>query len=820
MIRRALRRLRFVPLLLVVACGGDGPSPTTPDDPTADPPEGVQEIPAPSLSVAATASMEPLVLTGIPGGRDDLVAEISAPGTSSADSVGDYLLPLVPLDGGGYRLWIPIHPVSITEGGGVDVRVRGDSTLVSAPAALTLDPLPAAPGAFAALVDSMQALLDLRFTALGTTRADVLAADWGALDPELVPFAVAQSALDDPANARDMRDLVAGSSDYLDFAGAAEIDLDLIDRLTAAGGALDAVSAALALERASAQAAPALSTMPGGPSAVVISTAADLDRAMEEAWEAAREIDPNSATGELLAGYGFALGAIGLVTGPGGAVVTAGLGAGLWAYQTYLEGKSKLLPREFVPGSLLFDVDIQSFEEDRPGPGSWSNVRVSAQSEGWNLDKTVVDALFTIAGGAGAYSSWVNRLEPAVQGIVRQASGFAASLGLSKLAGNSDGIIEIPSEVWTDIDITGEMWSEGRLGPGDAIELSAAQQYEPVRSGERLLTVSTSPTRFGDATPVLFRQPITVQQIGVSILAASTSVEPNEVVELQILVENALDTDLSWTLSDGASWFSEPTDLGGGTWSAQAQMPSDGNQFPVTVTFQSTATGGARSTPGAPPRRGTLRLTSATVIVDPPSAILQSGEPQQFSAVVLGADDQEVTWSAIGPSGDVPISGEGLFTAPDEQGDYLITATSVAEPSAEGFANVTVTGVCQWSLDIGGTSVSSTEAYHQFAGPMQVFQMSFGVDPSAGTLISPGPVSQATGSWQDVIFAFQSGNSSWSANGSDGTSATFLVTANDGDVVTGEVTGVALLAGLPGELVDFRLTFRSIDLFGASDCGG
>ncbi|MEX2471380.1 MAG: hypothetical protein WEA34_04325, partial [Gemmatimonadota bacterium] len=385
-VAKQLRFLRFLPLLFVVACGGgDGPtSPAGPSGPDApdDEPDVPQEAAAPTLSASQLGAMEPLVLQGLPAGRDDLVAEVAEPGASSPEAEGDFILPLLPLEGGDYRLWIPVHPTTIVEGGPVEIRIWGEDDFVTAPTELTLDPIPEAPGAFAELADTLQALLDLRFEALGMTRTEALAADWETeLDPSVFPVAIAQTLLDDPNHDRDLRDLLDGAASFETLLGTSDPDLDLLDRMTGVGGLVSLVSAQLAAERGVVPAAPGARSpevAPGaeaaGPAGVVsISSAAELDAAMERAWAAAREGDPETATGELLQGYGLTLGAIGLVTGPGGAAVTAALGSVLWAYQTYLEGTSKLLPKEFVPGSLLFDLDIAAFEEDQPGPGNWSN---------------------------------------------------------------------------------------------------------------------------------------------------------------------------------------------------------------------------------------------------------------------------------------------------------------------------------------------------------------------------------------------------------------------------------------------------------------
>lgn len=830
-----LRWLRVLPVLLVVACGGGDGGPTEPagpddpDDPgTSNPPTAAD---APTLSADQVASMQSVVLTGLPADREDLVAEVADRGVSSPTEEGDFILPLVPLESGSYELFIPVHPTDVTGGGPAEIRVWGDD-FVTEPAEVTLDPLPEAPGAFVEMADSLQALLDLRFEQMGTTREAVLAADWSAeLDPGLYPFAIAQTLLDDPTSDADLRDMLAGSPAFESAFGSSTPDLELLDGLTAAGDLIGLISEALTEARGLAEAAPPRTVSGASPARIVsISSAAELDAEMNEAWSAANEIDPNSNTGKLLQAYGMTLGAIGLFTGPGGTVVATGLGSALWAYQTYQDGKSKLMPKEFVGGSMSFDVDISVFEEDRPGPGTWSNVLVSAQSEGWILDRTVIDLFSQIAGNAKAYGGWVNRVGAEASDLLDDIFDFVSSQRLSQLPAAEGGFIEIPPEVWADIDVTGEPWTSGRVVGDEAIHLVTATAYDPLRVGESLLTVETAGSHFGSAAPALHREAIRVDAIEVSILTTATNVQPGEIVELQILVDNALDTSLEWTLSPGASWASGPTDIGGGAWSAQLQTPSDAGDFPVEVTFESTAEGGARDMPGAPVRRDVLELSSAQVIVEPSSVFLEPGESQTFAAIVLGAQNTDVTWSVTGPDPSASIGDGGGFVAPETTGSYLVTATSVEVPSAEGYANVTVVGQCYWSVTIGGTvggSWSGEFATHTYPdGPIAgSFGLSFSPDGGtmpggSGTITSPGPTSTGTGSW-DVSFVFSADPHVWAASNQENTEATMVVAENDGNAVSGTASGTAVvtLANGDTESAPFDMSFRSNDMFGDEPCG-
>lgn len=74
-----------------------------------------------------------------------------------------------------------------------------------------------------------------------------------------------------------------------------------------------------------------------------------------------------------------------------------------------------------------------------------------------------------------------------------------------------------------------------------------------------------------------------------------------------------------------------------------------------------------------------------SVIVTPDPVTLVAGAEQQFSAEVVNAESQEVTWSCLFGT----IDGDGLYTAPNYATSDTVTATSV-EGGVTGTAAVTV----------------------------------------------------------------------------------------------------------------------------------
>jgi uncharacterized protein (DUF1800 family) len=93
---------------------------------------------------------------------------------------------------------------------------------------------------------------------------------------------------------------------------------------------------------------------------------------------------------------------------------------------------------------------------------------------------------------------------------------------------------------------------------------------------------------------------------------------------------------------------------------------------------------------GPPPQQITVNVTPAT-------ATVRTGDSQQFNASVNGTANQSVNWSVNGTAGgdstNGTISVAGLYTPPAQvpaQNKILVTATSVADSSANQSANVTL----------------------------------------------------------------------------------------------------------------------------------
>lgn len=90
-----------------------------------------------------------------------------------------------------------------------------------------------------------------------------------------------------------------------------------------------------------------------------------------------------------------------------------------------------------------------------------------------------------------------------------------------------------------------------------------------------------------------------------------------------------------------------------------------------------------------------VTVQSASLMVSPGSATVASGSTQAFTATVLGLGSQSVTWSATGGT----IDASGVFTAGDVSGNFVVVATSDADPGIADTAEVTVDASVSVAID-------------------------------------------------------------------------------------------------------------------------
>lgn len=84
------------------------------------------------------------------------------------------------------------------------------------------------------------------------------------------------------------------------------------------------------------------------------------------------------------------------------------------------------------------------------------------------------------------------------------------------------------------------------------------------------------------------------------------------------------------------------------------------------------------------------QAAGVTVTIRPDRKTLAYGATQQFEATVAGTTNHAVTWSLQEGAAGGDLSADGLFTAPSVSRTTHVVATSVADPTKQDIATVTV----------------------------------------------------------------------------------------------------------------------------------
>jgi len=96
---------------------------------------------------------------------------------------------------------------------------------------------------------------------------------------------------------------------------------------------------------------------------------------------------------------------------------------------------------------------------------------------------------------------------------------------------------------------------------------------------------------------------------------------------------------------------------------------------------------------------GAAEPACVDVVIGPSPASVVVGHALQFDASVTGTRDMRVTWAATGGT----IDNNGQFTAGNTTGDFLVTATSVADPAQSNIVTITI---YECALDISPSQTS------------------------------------------------------------------------------------------------------------------
>lgn len=684
----------------LAACGDTATSPGGGDEPDPDPDPQSAVCDWIGLSQASAMPADSVEVGAVP---DSFAAPVWVEVRVPEDTTTGYTW-VEPGEGGVSFMPAPVHPLGDPEGGAVELTVT-DGTHACPTVDFEIDALPEAPGTFAAVVDSLVATIAVQAELLGTTAETLAAASMDTLGADRYPVAIAQRVISHPDNPNSMTAIAAGTSEAF-----GEADLTITDRLLARTGFLASVSAHLAYLRGVAASVPSPSADAGAvaTSAPVlaqsdnpadydcsdITTAFELDLCMEEARSAASVLD--GATGKVANDMGKALGVAGLVPHGGVQMATAGLGAALWAAQIYYEGRANTLPSELA--ELTFDLTKEEFLEDEEGSGQWQNAMLTATSNGWELDKAILEGIIQVAGMSSTFKGFLD--------------GEAAELGMKEIleyirdelvseaidaATQGEDVLRIPPETFGPIPIDDAEWSESEVDALGVLALTDRMTYEPRKSGTGYVIVQNVEGTFADQTRRTER-PVEVRRIQIAIQPTSEQADPGQVFAFDATVENAAHPDaLEVSASQGE--IINVTYEGDGLHTIEYAAPET-DDFHDFITARHTANTGARAYSDEPRLAQADIYSKAEVVVDPFATCLELDQDTTFSAEVVGLENQSVTWEIVEGTGE--IDAGGTFT-PTEPGYATVRATSVADTTLTGEATVSIGGCdCWWNVNVTG----------------------------------------------------------------------------------------------------------------------
>lgn len=633
-------------------------------------------------------------------------------------------------------LSVPFHPGDPLGGGTVEVVFARDGAEGS-PIELRITGLSPAPGAWNDFLDGFAEAIAREAEAFGTTAAELAATDFDDVPAELLPLKLAQSYLDDGtesslAGIYDSERLDDGDRALLDAMSAAMNlgdslmpveddgreddglqdapsdgapgDDEMIDEEssasdTNAGELVEGESNASGLDDADTNAGepigfrgprrqrmdailPTEAARACRPAGVTVDGPADLAAKLRRAqdWNIApggpvekifRDISTATTVGSFIPGIGWVIGAG---------------GASFAALEAFHNGMAGLNPSKIT--SLDATIAIEEFREDFVIDGSWSGVKVIAESTGWDADAEVARVIFGAAGSAWSAASGLGAL-----------GGFASDLG-SFLGGNkgidhirnsTDRYLSFCPEQW-EVDVTGQPWSRAsvvldRFGVDDG-----RRAYWPLDLGmelpvEDILRIELDLRQFRNQM-VSKDFPIRVNPIRVTPVETVIEVDaPMDVVPVRVQVRDAHDIDLEWNPGAG-TWQGEAPQLvqaDPAVWEYRHIAAIDEEAFPYVISARSTSSTGLRAN-GDPPRVATMTVRLRELIISPNPASTLTGGQVQFTVRDRNGNEVDVDWSATGGV----IDANGLFTAGDEEGTFTVTAVVRDNPQRRSTATVEV----------------------------------------------------------------------------------------------------------------------------------
>lgn len=686
--------LRVLPLfLLASSCTSSAPEASEPEGENASSTSLDEQSLKNAVLIADTA--EELDHVSIVGLAPEVnVDEIAAITTFDGQDV----VFAVHQDDSGFYIIAPLNPAGPGTDGAIEFRIT-DGTVFGPTLMLALTGLPPAPGAAAAYAADMQAYVDDEAQAAGSSFEELQATSMEDTSGELFSLKIMQELVDDGTE----NDLTSALS--LEESGLSADEMALLDSVIAK------VQPGIQAQRiqrpraAPATAVPATAAAIPAPATVAvsswangcisdpltISSADELVEALKIGVEAQARL--GGSAGQLdrdispYLDWGTLVPIVGAVSGGWGLVLSADI-----IQDKRLAGR---YPSSL--GELSVDVSETEFNEDFTEPGTWSDVRVTAISEGYDsaadLLKFVADLVTAPLAGAATVSKKVGI------GTLNTVADLSAKLfknkGVLALQEQLRAIGNYCPHTW-DVDVTGLPYTRGRSVRDQYDVDSENQSYSPRDTKSGHLSIEVNPVLFtNQEASMVFALDTHKSRLELSPDRIEVR-SPGEHVDIGITFSRSSTELASWVTEAGEFVLPEAETEGEVTRTLiTPQSPSD---YPFVVTATLSAETGLYALGPRVRLDDTVIITIAELLIDPPNASVMVGGHVQYTATNRRGEPVEVTWSTTGGA----IGKDGAFTAGDEPGVYSVSARAVSSSEIEATVPVRVVkATCllgRWSL--------------------------------------------------------------------------------------------------------------------------
>jgi hypothetical protein len=277
----------------------------------------------------------------------------------------------------------------------------------------------------------------------------------------------------------------------------------------------------------------------------------------------------------------------------------------------------------------------------------------------------------------------------------------------------------------TGSDNTGVNWS---MSPAIGTLVNGVYTAPATVSSQQTVTLTATskadPTKTATASLVLKVNPVSTNDVSISLTPGSTSLLGGQSANFTATVAGTTNKAVTWSMSPQVGTITN------GVYQAPAIVAS---QQMVTITAASVEN--SQKTAIA-----TVTLTPIAVTLTPPSVSLAAGASSTFTAAVTGSGNTGVNWS-MSPSVGTLVNG--VYTAPasvTSAQSVTITAVSVVDPTKTATAMVTLTpsappppSAVTLPLEVlgaNGTTVSATvniPSGSNLTGPLSLYMQIHGL---------------------------------------------------------------------------------------------